>query len=640
MRLNGYTNTSCPNTVYCYKHGSVASYGEAKSFFAHLDTPISFDKGIIFSLEPLDKVSDDFPYNETIPYSSVPPHVQRDLIKQAIKNKLLSFGLTEKPGCLFFPKNHTSFPPKNIPAENLFINFGVSTHIFAVQGKDLFLIDPKMIVTKDGETWDYDFAEANYGTLNKNSMQYAQFISIIDTIERILGDKFTIDFKAGNYEFELITPIDHQELKVTGPEPKISFGTGMSDDFPARGLKRYGPRDYNLSVPERPRDIKIGIISKREDFPLLSRVRSGEKGKKYPFPGFKSAYKTDLVGKNSWVAKITESELMDCTTEDELTTLFEGKLQQIKETCDVYVIELPLATQIQIAGVDLRDFLKILFWKERKASQVVLHITEDKYTDLVVDNLALGIYVSAGGHPWILEEPCEDQVFIGISFGKSKDNRTLIGTVEVFDSYGVSLGIEVSEVKKFDRDIRENDYHLSKPVLEELVKNSVKRYVFEYKHDPAKLTIHKTSPFNEEELSALDAVKDLSPEINFLYISSKGKHLYLLPEDNSAPKRLRYWIPETNKAFLYTKGDSEWGKSFDPFIPKPMYVELQAKSANSDYTIDQACMDIIKLTKLNWNSVATYEREPVTISHSRKIADLLRNGLSLGDSPRDVKYFI
>lgn len=640
MRINGYIKTSNPEIVYCYKHDAVNSYDTAKDFFADQDTPVSFDRGVIFSLDPLNTSGNDFSYNDSVPYTNVPEHVQIDLSKQAVRKKLLSLGLTQKPDCHFFSKTNTGFPTKYIAASNLYINFGASIVLFSIQAKEFLLLDPKMLITQNGEEWDYDFSEANYGILNQNPMKYAEFVQIIDTIQRLLGNTFSIDFMAGKYEYEIAPLIDDADIHSTGSEPKVSFGTGMSDDFPARGLKLRGPRDYNLSVPERPQDIKIGIISERDNFPLLSRVRSGETDKDYPFPGFEKVYKTKLVGKNSWVAKITEEELMACTTEEELAILFREKLQQIQETCDVYVIELPVSTQIQIAGVDLRDFLKVLLWQERKASQIVLRLTEDKYTDLVVDNLALGIYVSAGGQPWILEEPCEDQVFIGISFGKSRDNRTLIGTLEIFDSYGLSLGISVSEVKKFDRDIRERDYHLSKEKLEELIRNAVKRYVHDYRHQPTKITIHKTSFYNNEELSVLEGINDLSSEINFVYISSKGKGLYLIPEDNTSPKRLRYWKPETNKAFLYTKGASNWGRSFDPFIPKPMYIELQAKSRNSSYTIEQACIDIIKLTKLNWNSVATYEREPVTISHSRKIADLLRSGLSLDNAPRDVKYFI
>ena len=99
-----------------------------------------------------------------------------------------------------------------------------------------------------------------------------------------------------------------------------------------------------------------------------------------------------------------------------------------------------------------------------------------------------------------------------------------------------------------------------------------------------------------------------------------------------------YKRQNNNKALLYTSGLLSNRKSYYlPGSPRPYIVNLESES---NFTIKQICLQILELTKLNFNSTNTYSKEPVTLLHSRDIVDLLRAGLEPFNIPTDPRYFL
>ncbi len=563
-------------------------------------------------------------------------------LKQAISSKLVTCSLQIAfNNCFLFPIEDPTFPA--IKKEGAWVNYGFSINVLELNGVSHVLFDPRLLITKDGQEWNFEFSKENDALFHAHFISYEQFVGIIKEVKNRLGAKVTIKHEGREYNLEDVNEVESSEIKSTVYEPKISFGDGMHHDFPAAGLKRFGPWDHNKLLEERPSKVTLGIMGNNLINPLLTKVREGDGARAYPFLGFEKVYKIPLDGSRSkGVVQLTEAELSCCSEVEALSGLFLSKYKELGIKCDVLVIELPASAKTMFKDINLHDLIKVIFWGERVSTQIVLGETVTKNQSLVVDNLALGLYVGAGGKPWILDEPFQDSIFLGISFGLSQDKRKIVGIIEVFDKYGLSTGMMVSELKSAGQLIDEDrDFHLTKEQFNSLITSIIEKFSKLDGDHPINITIHKTTRYNNAELAALEELEKLFDiNINLVYINAFGSNLCLIPNNFLyPPQRLQYWNFENNKALLYTLSANPQGAS-DPSIPKPMIVELSGKSNKSTYNIDVACADIIKLTKLNWNSSNSYEREPVTISRSRKMVALLRAGLSLNDVPEDVKYFI
>ena len=631
MDLNSYKITNEPNEVFSCKVDGINSYDDLEK----LDNNVcSFSGGRVFSLNKLETGKDISEEN----YKKLKRNVKHDLLKKLLCDFLKQKGLVEVSNDRFIYPLGSSISPRKLG--DIFLNYGFQIEINPMfDGLHLF-IDPKLFVTRDGNSYDSDFTKNNYGYLSQNQLSYPDFLKIIKNTFGLLGDNFKIVTESGEFDFTKDPELSNDSILSTGEEPKISFGGSKSHDFPAAGLKRWGPWDYNESVDSHPSEIEFGIIGKGFSLPLLRDIYRNPKKGPYEFSGFENVYHTKLKhDKDKASIDFSEDELMRCKDKDELSKLIKEKARYVFSNSDVAVVELPKSA-LNIPYANVRDFLKILFWEEKLPTQFILEGTSSN-THGIIDNFALGLYVAAGGKPWVLESPISNHIFIGISFGISPDKTKLIGIFEVFDGYGLSLDMEVTELKESNNKINEADMHLSSSKLKEVIKSAIIRYSEKFNgNHPEKVVIHKTTYFDEDELSVVDKLDEFQVDIGLVYINSYGSGIHIIPSSgNALPKRRNYFKLFPTKALLYTKGLDSYGRTFDNFIPEPIIVEVY-QSERSKYDIDQACLDIIKLTKLNWNSVASYEREPVTISHSRKIVKLLREGLSLDNIPTSIRYFV
>lgn len=629
MRINTYIEQATPEFVFLYRHSDNTDYRDREPYYEISNAKVYLfnkAKGKHLILENKEKF-DKLPFN-----------IQNALRYRALNQHLLSKRLIQAKKKVFFSPDIFDNPK----VEALHLNHGFSFKYIKVGSKNHVAVIPERILTKDGKTFDHKFHNDNYPVLSSRIFEYNDFVSVISKAFGLLGNEFTLKFDSGEFVFKQSSEINKDEVFSGGPEPKISFGLNQEiHDFPAAGLKRYGPWDLNISDTVVQKSITVGIIGPGFSKKILNKLVAGEKSGKYPFPGFESVYKRKIV--SGGVEEVAEAELLKCNTANDFKKMILEIYKKFDKKPEVLIIELPSSLIKKISNINLRNLLKVIFWEQRQSTQIITGNVDSTSTGLFWDNLALGIYTSAGGKPWVLEEPIENSVFVGMSFGLTPTGK-VIGLVEIIDSYGLSLNMQVSELKQIpagERMREDRDLHFDSLAISKFLKDALDRYKKKYKSKPKRIIIHKTSKFNEEEKKILtNAGIESDIAIDLIYIGSKGNGIFLL-EGNKMPNRLTGWKFEDTKAILYTKGSNERGVAIDPFIPKPVLISLEGSTKlDSNYSIEVVCKDLIKLTKLNWNSVNSYEREPVTISHSRRIKELLTLDLNLTEIPQDIKYFL
>ncbi|MDP4092825.1 MAG: hypothetical protein Q8920_05620 [Bacillota bacterium] len=525
-----------------------------------------------------------------------------------------------------------------------YINSGFEFRIDMRKNELLFVLSPKFFITKDGINYDNIFARKMSPILiTYLSMKYEDYYKRFFELVDLIGHNIQVNLgECGSLAAEVSPDICGYEYKQIS-EPSVSFGGGRENTFPAAGLKRYSPLDYNESVTGRPQAIDVAFIGSGKCKDTIRELINGNKS----YPGFEKIFKSKLkITKDSYV-ELNENEIISCTTVDEVTALLIKKAVSIRNNgfnMKVCVVELAPQWEPLFIGQDkdLHDAIKVEFWKERIPTQIITQKTQDAYGDSKYDNLGLGIYVSSGGKPWRLAKQFKNSVYIGIAFGQVVEHtKRLVGIAEIFDEYGQSISMKCMNIK--NKDLSESfnedkDYHLSTQLMEHTVYSLLYDYYECHNNNwPQEVIIHKTSSYNNEELQAIGNLKDYPFKIKPVRIYSNGSYLWNIIKSGTIPTRGLYFTIESNKVLLYTSGlIGSQSKYFFPGMPYPLLVEDQS----TDYDMEKVSEQIIQLTKLNWNSTNSYEREPVTISHARKIINLLKAGLPENNIPTDIRYFI
>jgi hypothetical protein len=534
------------------------------------------------------------------------------------------------------------FNPKRM--DDVFINDGFNYKIETLNEQLYVVISPRPIFTSDGINYDPDFAKSVHTRFLGNPAihKYKLHCEAFEKIVSYFGAKITIGLPHGESLLLETTISISVDMIKNVVEPQIDFGGGKTHSYPAAGIKNYHPLDYNLSMLSHPSEIKVAFIGTGFTKDLLNQMCRGS----IKFRGFTSVYKTKIaVGDRKVI--LSDEDIAACKSVEDVTALLLKNAVIVRDSLglDVCVVELvPQWEQFFIGqDLDLRDYIKVRFWKERISTQVITRKAVEASAGLVLDNIALGIYVAAGGRPWRLEDRIVNTAFIGIAFGDVVDNKSrLIGIAEIFDEYGQSIAMTTLAVREEDRDVRffDKDYHLSQEQFSKVMITLLEDYKIKMGGNyPEHIIIHKTSAFDDAEKAAVDKFADHPIEFTLVHICSGFANLWsLITDDKKEPRRGCYWRMSEDKSLIYTSGILQNLPSYAfPGIPIPMVL---IKQDNSPISIDEICKQVILLTKLNWNSTNSYEREPVTISHARKIVDLLRAGLDPFDIPNDIRFFI
>lgn len=439
-------------------------------------------------------------------------------------------------------------------------------------------------------------------------------------------------------------------------EPKLQFSTGrhnLSID-PRFGLARFHPLDYITGRREFS-SVDIGVIAKedeiREVLTLLNSLNDNfepkSKGSKIEYEGFKEIYKSSVhipEIRGEKIISIKNSEIKEIIGNkdafENIIRLYNSKIQQYidkNRDRDVLVLPMPkiLEKYFKFNYEDLRAHIKALCVNKHVYTQILTQASFRPY-DMCNNmwNLSLGLYVKAGGVPWKLESREENTCFIGIAFGIKKEERgqeILVGLAEVFDVFGESVTIKVVE----DEFKSEVGLHLSEEKASRLIKIAIEGYESEKCEKPKRVIIHKTTPFNEYEKKGIeDALGSIIYDLVHIQL---GTALKLIPNGAYSPNRGTFWEINKEKGVLYTTGYIEVFETY-PGLATASPIEINRNHGETE--LKTLVEQVFGLTKMNWNTTALMNKEPVTIEYARKVVDILKSGLEPEGVLKDFRYYI
>jgi hypothetical protein len=396
-------------------------------------------------------------------------------------------------------------------------------------------------------------------------------------------------------------------------EPLLEFGIGQSV-CPKDGILHYHPYDINQV---RPSQIKLALVGKEDGIEKViewlsetknfidAKESKRPKPKLFPsFPGFNSsiAFKSEIIYDETYIRSIRNSEFESVvagsrSVEQLMNDIIELYLGEIKflaknKVADVIICvlsekyvkkyfesgddEKPASDQKpedeHVEGEDEEedeeisrlemDFRRMLKAKSMKFN-IPIQIVRDRIAKPTSDmqdnatiswNLYTALYYKAGGTPWAMKKNSRSlDCYAGISFYKSRDQKTLQTSIaQIFNEVGkgVILRGEPIEVKSEDR-----IPHLTEGQAFALLNRALSEYKESLKIDPQRLVIHKTSNFNEEEITGFEKAADCHNvySIDMVTILNRSE-IRLFREGMFAPRRGSHLMLDEHNHILYTRG--------------------------------------------------------------------------------------
>ncbi len=447
-------------------------------------------------------------------------------------------------------------------------------------------------------------------------------------------------------------------------EPELQFGNGRHVD-PRFGLLELGPADGDAAAA--PRTIGIGVVGSEETIDgvvkWLTRCRrvipgwvDAKQPNLYPlFPGFVHGvgFDCELRFDQRHQRPIAGRVLRDLRN-------VKGRAERVRAVADVFVNEIGVLAeralpQVVIAAPSI-EMLEVVASSDGGGGQPQLHdvlkaramihpvplqyvrpATYDKSKlrkqNEVTDrparpqdeatrawNLHTALYYKAGGYPWALvREPSDLQTcFIGISFYWDQDEVLATSLAHVFNERGEGVIVRGGPAKlsKLDR-----TPYLPRGAAEALLRDALGQYRSEHRHLPARVAVHKTSRFTETEIEGFRAAADAA-DIDMLELVaiSDASTRFFTPR-TSPPFRGTHIVLDDHSQILYTTGSIPFYETYPgPYVPTPLGIMLELSDG-----VRRNGLELLALTKLNWNHSRLDGHEPITTLAARKIGSILRH---------------
>jgi hypothetical protein len=313
-----------------------------------------------------------------------------------------------------------------------------------------------------------------------------------------------------------------------------------------------------------------------------------------------------------------------------------------------------VAAEIYLYDLDFHNQLKARLLHHRAAVQVLRETTlapgdflrangkpvrglQDPAT--LAWNLATTAFFKAGGRPWRLGSPRPGVCYVGVvfkmDFSSPEPGNACCGAQMFLDSgdgvvFRGAVGPWLSRGK--------GDFHLPRDKARELMALVVDG--FRRAHDganPTELFIHGKTRFSTEEWEGFSETVPSTCRVACVRIRRDSPLKLFRRSLTNIPRGLA-WVRSPMQAFLWTKGFTPRLQTYPGReVPNPLSIEISQGEAD----ISQVLLDVLALTKLNYNACIFADGEPVTLRFADSVGEILTAAPRLETlPPLPFRYYI
>lgn len=238
-------------------------------------------------------------------------------------------------------------------------------------------------------------------------------------------------------------------------------------------------------------------------------------------------------------------------------------------------------------------------------------------------NFFCALYYKAGGTPWrmIRDRKAYDTTYLGISFFEDLSGGSLrTSSAQLFDERGEGLILKGGTALE---DKHDRHPYLSQDDAYSLLKRSLAAYKREHFNFPARIVIHKSSRFHEDELEGLNAALD---EVgvsmaDFIWMPRRSP-IKLVRQGDYPPLRGTAMRIDRDTSLLYTRGSVDFFATYPGmYVPNPLILRCQRRDRTE---WDALLHETMALTKMNWNNTQFDGALPITMRAARQVGEILK----------------
>jgi hypothetical protein len=251
-------------------------------------------------------------------------------------------------------------------------------------------------------------------------------------------------------------------------------------------------------------------------------------------------------------------------------------------------------------------------------------------------NLTSALYYKAGNVPWQILSMPDNTCFVGISFYKESPLANADMQTSLAQIFGAGDGLVLQGQKAVVDKKRDRRPHLTEDAAQDLLRRAIELYTSVNKQPPRRVVIHKTSKFWPEEQSGFRKALGNIYFYDFVAIDDYSS-VRFMRVGHKPPLRGTAIVLEPRHYLLYTVGYIPYFKEYPGMrIPRP--IEIMEHIGDSS-ALD-ICREILALTKLNWNSCAFANSQPITISFARSVGRILTEFQTGGSIKTRYRYYM
>ncbi|MCD0474009.1 SIR2 family protein [Flavobacterium sp. EDS] len=468
-------------------------------------------------------------------------------------------------------------------------------------------------------------------------------------------------------------------------EPQLIFQNSLSnshtkDYHPMRALTNNRPYDNNLNGIIYSNEVNLAVICgknySKKMFDFLNQLNL-----KHPtdninpdflieYPGFASAYNLPInipyyEDTDKWInIELEKSNKSDSEYAIIVARLITSKIEQIINIQSQHTIVIFIPKEWQAFETfqengetfDLHDYIKAFSASKGVSTQLIREETlDDRLKCQVYWWLSLSFYVKSLRTPWILNNQEKNTAYAGIGYSikkNSNDSEVVIGCSHIYDSNGQGLKYKLSKVDNYFLDKQSNPFMSYNDAFQfgvsirELFYNSLDRL-------PERVVIHKRTKFTDDEIKGITASLNMAgiTKIDLIEINYETEARFLsmnvfnslLSIDKFPISRGTCIVTNKYEALLWTHGivPSVRNPNYRYYlggrsIPAP--IKITRHYGESD--LNTIAIEILGLTKMNWNSFDLYSKLPATINSSNQIARIGKLLARFEGKTYDYRLFI
>lgn len=308
------------------------------------------------------------------------------------------------------------------------------------------------------------------------------------------------------------------------------------------------------------------------------------------------------------------------------------------EAAALYEYELNFHNQLKARVLDTGQVLQVV----RETT-----LTPDEFEDgagrslqdaaSVAWNLTTTSFYKAGGRPWRVADVREGVCYVGLVFkrienARGRDNACCGAQMFLNSGEGVvfkgAVGPWHSEA--------DNSFHLSRTKAAELMGMVIAAYRDMHGRPPTELFIHGKTWFEKEEWEGFKSTVPAETKLVGIRIRRQNE-LKLFRYGSRPVLRGTAILASDRRAYLWTTGFTPRLNTYPGReVPNPLTVDI----VNGETELRQVLVDLMSLTKLNFNNAGFSDGLPVTLRFADLTGEILTAGPTDVAAPLPFRFYI